>query len=694
MRAPAWVILTLLALTATLAANVAGPANPTYNITVNPTVPLSCGGTATLTLSLTNGQSNQAYLVLLEVQKPDGIGTSTTSRIVNTDNRGNGTMSVRYPDPSFTPANGTVATDVAGVYNVVANQTGPTDLGTVATAGFTVSCQLTVVVSQPVPGTSVERGRKVAITATVSDLSGPISTATVTANTPSNGQLLLSQTSPGVYSIDYQVELDDPLGTWTLLLEATDTRGNLGTSNPTTISVFRSNLIVDALAAYNSQGLPETDFSPGDTIYPFFRIRYSSGEVLTTGQYRVSFRNPSGATVANLTTVYDTSRFGFYSPTGFTISSADAGGSWSMAIDSSSLDDGFGNTGPTISTSVRVQIITSPLGYLPFLVGALMALVGGVIVLKRFHTSLQGFEHLEQLMGGNIPRASSLLLIGDPGSGKSILCYQLLWDELESGRQCAILSYDAFPEDIRERMREFGWNITPHLRKGGLKILDCYSGLTGEGQGAIRDPSDLTELNIQVTSFIGKAKNEPVTLILDSLTPIFNGVATKQAISFVQTIGAKVKKTGGHFIVTATYGAIPTDSIAKIKSIVDGIIELSFVKVGHHSSRYLSVVKMERRTISPEDVPIEIDRKRGLVFRTSRFRTVRDRLAGTNRGRPEPATGSLTDQDEEVLSEDQSPASEAHEAAKSSITPETPTEQHGQHGLHRTGTQRRDGPDS
>ncbi len=678
----------------TLTSDVAAPANPTYNLTIDPIVPLSCGGTATLTLSLSNGQPNQPYVVLLEVQKPDGTGTSTTSRFVNTDNRGNGTMSLRYPDPSFTPANGTVATDVAGVYDVFANQTSPTDVGTVATAQLTVSCQLTVVVSEPILGASVERGKKVAVTATVSDLSGPISTATVMANTPSNGQLILSQTSLGVYSTEYPVRLDDPLGAWSLLVQATDTRGNSGASGPMDISILSSDLIVDALAAYNSQGLPATDFAPGDTIFPFFRIRYSSGDVLTAGQYRVSVRNPSGETVANLTTFYDNSRFGFYSPTGFTVSSADPGGSWSMEIDASSLDDGFGNTGPMISTSVRLQVITSPLGYLPFLIGALVALIGGVVGLRRFHTSLEGFEHLEQLMGGPIPRASSLLLIGDPGSGKSVLCYQLLWDELESGRQCVILSYDAFPEDIRERMREFGWNITPHLRKGRLKILDCYSGLTGEGQGAIRDPSDLTELNIQVTSFISKAENEAVTLILDSLTPVFNGVATKQAISFVQTIGAKVKKTGGHFIVTATYGAIPTDSIAKIKSIVDGIIELSLVKAGHRSSRYLSVIKMERRRISPEDVPIEIDRRRGLVFRVSRFRTLRDRLAGTNRGIPEPTSSSFADKDPDVPAEEQSPTGDVHEDGKSPITPETTAEQHESDDLHRPGTQRRDGPDS
>jgi len=207
-----------------------------------------------------------------------------------------------------------------------------------------------------------------------------------------------------------------------------------------------------------------------------------------------------------------------------------------------------------------------------------------------------------------------------------VLSYELLHEELDAGRPCALLSYDAFPEDVQARMGEFGWDIISPLRKGRLKIIDCYSGLAGQGEGALRDPSDLTELNIQVTSFITKAKNAPVTLILDSLTPIFNGVEAKQAVNFLQTVGAKVKMTGGLFILTASKGAIPEDSIAKIKNIADGVIELTLVRSGRKGVRYLSVLKMERRRIASDTVSFEIARGRGLVFRVSRLGILRGKL--------------------------------------------------------------------
>jgi KaiC/GvpD/RAD55 family RecA-like ATPase len=422
--------------------------------------------------------------------------------------------------------------------------------------------------------------------------------------------------------------MNDPLGSWTIIVYASDTSGNSGTSLPVTVTITKSDLFVDAMITYNSKGVPTTSFSTGDTVYPYFRIKYSgsTGAFLTTGQYVVSVKNPSGATVANLTAVYDANRLGFYTPTGYSVSTFDPGGTWTVGINANSLNDGNGNTGPSIATSIRVDIVISPLGYLPFVIGGIIALLGGIFVLKRYDRSLAGFEHLEQMMGGPVPRGSSLLLLGDPGSGKTVLSYELLHEELDAGRPCALLSYDAFPEDVQARMGEFGWDIISPLRKGRLKIIDCYSGLAGQGEGALRDPSDLTELNIQVTSFITKAKNAPVTLVLDSLTPIFNGVEAKQAINFLQTVGAKVKKTGGLFILTASRGAIPEDSIAKMKSIVDGVIELTLARSGRRSRRYLSVLKMERRRIASDTVSFEIARGRGLVFRVSRFGILRGKL--------------------------------------------------------------------
>ncbi len=598
-----------------------------YSLTISPSVTVSLGSTITMTLAVSGGTRNSAYTVIFDVVKPNGTGSATVPRTITTDNRGNGAVTQFYYDPSFTAVSGTVATDVGGVYNVYVNQTSPTNIGTVATGTFTVSSKLNVVISEPVQGNVLQRGQTATIIATVTALSGPDNAATVYTSSPLNAPLTLQQTSPGVYTYNYLVSSSDPIGTWTIVVQASDNIGNSGMSSPVNITIAKNDLIIDSLVAYNSKGDPSTSFSPGDTIHAFFRIKYSIGtSYLTSGQYAVGLRNPSGMLIANLTAAYDTSRFGFYTSTGYPVSTFDPGGTWTLAVSPNSINDGSGNTGPDLATSVPLQVVTSPLSYWTFVVAGIVAVLGGIVTVKRFDTSLEGFQHLEQMMGGPLPRGSSILLLGDIGSGKTILSYQLLHDELESGRLCALLSYDAFPEDVQARMTDFGWDIISHLRKGRLKIIDCYSGLAGQGEGAIKDPSDLTELNIQITAFIAKAKGGPVTVVLDSLTPIFNGVDEKQAINFIQTLGAKVKMTGGLFIETAARGAIPDDAAAKLKTMADGVIELGIVRSRGRSHRFLSVPKMERRRISSDSVPFQIDRTRGFVFRVSRFRLLKKRL--------------------------------------------------------------------
>ena len=625
-----------------------------YTLSINPSTTVSLGTPMTFILSLSGGFKNTAYTILFAVVKPNGNGSATVSSVLQTNNMGAGSIQTTYPNPGWTASSGTVATDVGGVYSVFANQTSPTGaINPVASNQFTVSSQLTVVTSQPIAGSVFQRGQTVTIDVAVSTVSAPDTSANVYANTPSNQNMSLPQTGFGVYSRTYQVLSSDPLGPWTIVVRAKDNPGNSGASSPVTVTITKNDLIVSSLSTYNQRGSPTTNFSPGDTIYAFFRITYSSGPSLTTGQYSVSLKNPTGSIVANLTASYDGQLFGFYTSSGYPVSTFDPGGAWTVVVGPNSLNDGNGNTGPNLPTSVPVEIVTSPLSYWPFVAAGIVAVLGGLVTVRRFDTSLEGFQHLEQMMGGPLPRGASILLLGDAGSGKTILSYQLLHDELESGRLCALLSYDAFPEDVQARMTEFGWDIISHLRKGRLKIIDCYSGLAGQGEGAIKDPSDLTELNIQITAFIAKAKGGPVTVVLDSLTPIFNGVDDKQAVNFIQTLGAKVKKTGGLFIETASKGAIPEDAAAKLKTMADGVIELSIVRSRGKSHRFLTVLKMERRRISSDSVPFQIDRTRGFVFRVSRLRLLKKRFSdllaehhilqsaesSENRPKPQPIKG-------------------------------------------------------
>src|SRR5207245_9443092 len=145
--------------------------------------------------------------------------------------------------------------------------------------------------------------------------------------------------------------------------------------------------------------------------------------------------------------------------------------------------------------------------------------------------------------GGELQPPMSLMLAGNAGAGTSTLGLQLLYRDLKAGKPGGLLSYDAFPSEVQKRMKGMGWDITPYLEKGELRVLDIYSALAGVVSGTIRDPTDFTDISIQVTNMLDKTKG-PITVLLESVTPLFNSAQAKDCVNFLQVIGAKDNKSG------------------------------------------------------------------------------------------------------------------------------------------------------
>jgi len=229
------------------------------------------------------------------------------------------------------------------------------------------------------------------------------------------------------------------------------------------------------------------------------------------------------------------------------------------------------------------------------------------------------FKDFYNLVGGSLPDASSILIAGDPGSGKTTLAQQILYDELSRSRPCIIVTYDTFPANITERMNEFGWDPRKYQLMNKLEIMDCYSATAGVTEGVVPQPYDLTNVSIYLTTLMEKLGNRQVTILLDSLIPIFSETESKHAISFIQSIAAKVKKAGGKLIVTLSTGSVHPELFRKVESLVDGVVELRMVEENQMLHRYLLVRKMDRRQIIPRLVRFDIIGGRGIQLKLPRL---------------------------------------------------------------------------
>lgn len=242
-----------------------------------------------------------------------------------------------------------------------------------------------------------------------------------------------------------------------------------------------------------------------------------------------------------------------------------------------------------------------------------------VDVTKKLENTTTPFKEFYSLLGGSLPEASSILISGDPGSGKTTLAQQILYDELSRSKPCIIITYDTFPSNIIERMNEFGWDPKKYQLMNKLDIVDCYSATAGITEGVVPQPFDLTNVSIYLSTVMEKLGNRNLTIVLDSLIPIFSETESKHAISFIQSIAGKVKKAGGKLIATLSTGSVHPELFHKVESLVDGVVELRMVEEGQVLRRYLLVRKMDRRHITPRLVQFDIVGGRGIQLKLSRL---------------------------------------------------------------------------
>lgn len=88
---------------------------------------------------------------------------------------------------------------------------------------------------------------------------------------------------------------------------------------------------------------------------------------------------------------------------------------------------------------------------------------------QKVSTGISGFD---VITGGGLPRGRTTLLVGGPGSGKTVFALQCLAHGVQHCNEAGIfVAFEETSQSILANAQSFGWNITPDQRKN-LFFLD------------------------------------------------------------------------------------------------------------------------------------------------------------------------------------------------------------------------------
>src|SRR5437879_13062770 len=130
-------------------------------------------------------------------------------------------------------------------------------------------------------------------------------------------------------------------------------------------------------------------------------------------------------------------------------------------------------------------------------------------------------------------------------------------EDVRKGRPCVLVTTADFPNNIRAKMKTLGFDVSGYEQHWLLTFIDGYSAEAGqESREKISIPSlgDLTTLGIKITSALPTPSFKGGSLYFDSLTPLASKAKPESIVSFVQSVGAKVKGLYGKAFFTVGLG--------------------------------------------------------------------------------------------------------------------------------------------
>lgn len=153
-----------------------------------------------------------------------------------------------------------------------------------------------------------------------------------------------------------------------------------------------------------------------------------------------------------------------------------------------------------------------------------------------------GIPGLDELTDGGFPKGRSVLVYGMPGSGKTTLCIQYLYNgAVDFGEAGIFVTLNESPAEIRANMMNYNWDLEALEKRGLLYILDVRpvqvssSGDISVPQMFKEDTISFSVLARLISEKVGEIKAK--RLVVDSLTTLASQSSQPEVITRCGILG-------------------------------------------------------------------------------------------------------------------------------------------------------------
>lgn len=252
--------------------------------------------------------------------------------------------------------------------------------------------------------------------------------------------------------------------------------------------------------------------------------------------------------------------------------------------------------------------------------------VFGERMIERVQTGIPGFD---EILNGGIPKRNVVLLAGGPGTGKSILGYQYLYNGLIRKEPGVFVALEEHPVQVRLSMVQFGWDVTHFEERNLFALVDSFTAGIGEAakreKYVVRAPDDFQMLIDVLRAAIKDVGAERV--VVDSVTTLY---ITKPAMARSMVLQLKKVLSGlGCTSILVSQVSVTERGFGGpgVEHAADGIIRLDLDEINGELRRSIIVWKMRGTAHSMKRHPFEITDK-GIIIKPKEVIIVSQRRSG------------------------------------------------------------------
>jgi len=198
---------------------------------------------------------------------------------------------------------------------------------------------------------------------------------------------------------------------------------------------------------------------------------------------------------------------------------------------------------------------------------------------ERASTGVVGFD---AMLGGGLPRASTSIVLGGTGTGKTLLGLQFLLEGAARGEAGVLFTLEETPDQLRGFAQGLGWDVPEYERRGLLTLI--YN----------------SPVELSTDRFLDRARRQVESLgarraVLDSLTSMALGVASDRRFKeLVYAIAKHFRSLGITLNMNLEVGDLLGAAQLSghgVSFAADNVIQLKYVELEGRLERGISVLK-------------------------------------------------------------------------------------------------------